>query len=350
MLDADDGPLDRSDAPRLSASTSRQRRVARHRGTDLPCTSTASGSLESTTAPAARAHRRRCPTSAACAPATSSATFRRRSRSSRRPAAHVRVREHRLRGSRRWSRRRRCAARASARLVRCDRVRHVARWLRARSPWRAASRRRGSSGSRWTRTCRCALPVPSAGSKTGARRPSGARCRRPAIVSRLTRACTANPRAANPWTGGSPPSPRSASDSPAASRSCACTRSTPVTSSVTVCSTCSRAFASMNQCESPLTRNSIRRRVLVGRLRVRCAGRPRPAASRTAGSRCGAGAISMIFWWRRWMLQSRSPRWTTSPLLVAEHLHLDVADCVDELLDVQPHRRRTRLSPPTRSA
>ena len=36
--------------------------------------------------------------------------------------------------------------------------------------------------------------------------------------------------------------------------------------------------------------------------------------SRTTGSRCGAGAISMIFWWRRWMLQSRSPKSMTRPV------------------------------------
>ncbi len=40
-------------------------------------------------------------------------------------------------------------------------------------------------------------------------------------------------------------SPRSASDSPAAMRSWACTRSTSVTSSVTVCSTWMRGFISM---------------------------------------------------------------------------------------------------------
>ena len=37
-----------------------------------------------------------------------------------------------------------------------------------------------------------------------------------------------------------------ANESPAARRICDCTKSTPVTSSVTVCSTCSRALASMN--------------------------------------------------------------------------------------------------------
>ena len=36
--------------------------------------------------------------------------------------------------------------------------------------------------------------------------------------------------------------------------------------------------------------------------------------------------------------------------LVAEHLHLDVADCVDELLDVQPTVAERGCWPPTRSA
>ena len=31
------------------------------------------------------------------------------------------------------------------------------------------------------------------------------------------------------------------------------------------------------------------------------------------GVEAGAGAISMIFWWRRWTLQSRSPKWVTAP-------------------------------------
>ena len=51
--------------------------------------------------------------------------------------------------------------------------------------------------------------------------------------------------------------PRSASVSPAAIRICDCTRSTSVTSSVTVCSTWTRGFISMKTCRpSGLTRNS----------------------------------------------------------------------------------------------
>ena len=60
----------------------------------------------------------------------------------------------------------------------------------------------------------------------------------------VIRHCSAAPRSCTvSWL-----SPRSASDSPAAIRSWAWTRSTSVTSSVTVCSTWMRGFISMNTC------------------------------------------------------------------------------------------------------
>ena len=63
-------------------------------------------------------------------------------------------------------------------------------------------------------------------------------------TSALMRTCTAWPRGAQARASSRPSAP---SGSPAARRSCACTRSTPVTISVTVCSTCRRGLASMNQ-------------------------------------------------------------------------------------------------------
>jgi hypothetical protein len=69
----------------------------------------------------------------------------------------------------------------------------------------------------------------------------------------VMRHCTAHPRTDRR----SCVSPRSASDSPAATRSWAPTRSTPVTSSVTVCSTWMRGFISMKvNAPSAPTRNS----------------------------------------------------------------------------------------------
>jgi hypothetical protein len=69
--------------------------------------------------------------------------------------------------------------------------------------------------------------------------------------SALMRSSSAQPRGAtSSWRGRSP--------SPAAIRSCSATRSTPVTSSVTGCSTWMRVFISMKK-NSPLsasTRNS----------------------------------------------------------------------------------------------
>ena len=37
------------------------------------------------------------------------------------------------------------------------------------------------------------------------------------------------------------------------------------------------------------------------------------SSARAASDRAGVGASSMIFWWRRWTEQSRSPRWTPWP-------------------------------------
>ena len=39
----------------------------------------------------------------------------------------------------------------------------------------------------------------------------------------------------------------------------------------------------------------------------------RPMRSRSAASTAGDGVSSTSFWWRRWMVQSRSPRWITFP-------------------------------------
>ena len=48
--------------------------------------------------------------------------------------------------------------------------------------------------------------------------------------------------------------------------------------------------------------------------------------------RNGAGAISITFWWRRCTEQSRSNRWTTFAVRVAQDLDLDVARPDQELL------------------
>ena len=57
--------------------------------------------------------------------------------------------------------------------------------------------------------------------------------------------------------------------------------------------------------------------------------------SRRAGPSAGAGAISMSFWWRRWMLQSRSPKCVTAPVRVARDLDLDVAGAGNPALHVE---------------
>ena len=100
---------------------------------------------------------------------------------------------------------------------------------------------------------------------------------------------------------------------PAAIRSCSRTMSTPATSSVTPCSTCSRVLTSRNQkLPSGSWRNS-----QVAALR-RPASRPSRIARPWRCRRCaslspGAGASSTSFWCRRCSEQSRSPRATTAP-------------------------------------
>ncbi len=101
---------------------------------------------------------------------------------------------------------------------------------------------------------------------------------------------------------------------PAARRNCSRTMSSPLTSSVTPCSTCSRVFISRNH-TAP---SGARRNSAVAAFRS-------PAADATATARAwsacrsallnpGAGASSISFWWRRWIEQSRSPIATTRPV------------------------------------
>ena len=61
--------------------------------------------------------------------------------------------------------------------------------------------------------------------------------------------------------------------------------------------------------------------------------------------RAGDGASSMIFWWRRWIEHSRSNRWTTDAVRVAEDLHLDVARVARRIARGTRCRRRTRTRP-----
>jgi hypothetical protein len=59
----------------------------------------------------------------------------------------------------------------------------------------------------------------------------------------------------------------------------------------------------------------------------------------------GDGVSSTSFWWRRWIVQSRSPRWMTLPLRVREHLHLDVRGILEVALDVRPPLSEKYASP-----
>ena len=71
-----------------------------------------------------------------------------------------------------------------------------------------------------------------------------------------------------------------------------------------------------------------------------------PILRRIFSLSAGDGDSSMSFWWRRWIEHSRSPRWITDAVLVAEDLELDVARRLDVLLDVDVAHaeRRFRLA------
>ena len=66
--------------------------------------------------------------------------------------------------------------------------------------------------------------------------------------------------------------------------------------------------------------------------RARTAASPMRARSSTVSA--GLGLSSMSFWWRRCTEQSRSPRCTTLPCCVAQHLDLDVPRVLEVLLHV----------------
>ncbi len=139
-----------------------------------------------------------------------------------------------------------------------------------------------------------------------------------------------------------PSRPISASVSPAATRICACTRSTPKTSSVTVCSTCRRGLASM-KANQALVAADPRRRAGTRRCRGcrtrRGGGEPHGCAddalAQASATATGSGAISISFWLRRWIVHSRSPKCGEAAVAVAEDLDLDMAGAGDQALGVE---------------
>ena len=114
---------------------------------------------------------------------------------------------------------------------------------RGRSPWPAGSRSGRWCGSRRSRSRRRGCPVRTAARRRRARRPTGCAWPSAVMVSRLTRACIATPRGAG--TARLVAEAELGQVAPPAIASCRRTRSRPVTSSVTVCSTCRRGLASM---------------------------------------------------------------------------------------------------------
>ena len=75
------------------------------------------------------------------------------------------------------------------------------------------------------------------------------------------------------------------------------------------------------------------------RRRVRRPQRPRPWAFRCSGVSSGEGASSTIFWWRRWRLHSRSPRWMMLPCVSAR-------TCTSMWRGRSTNRSRNRVASP----
>ena len=108
-----------------------------------------------------------------------------------------------------------------------------------------------------------------------------------------------------------------------------------MTSSVTVCSTCRRALASMNQCDVAPDQELERRRVLQARFAGDAQGGLGQLVAHCGVEVRGGRDLDEL------LVPALDAAVALAEVddvasLVAEHLHLDVADCVDELLDVQP--------------
>ena len=185
-------------------------------------------------------------------------------------------------------------------------------------------------------------------SKAAIRPPLGAASPEAVMTSRLTRAWIAWPRGAR-----APARPISARLSPAATRICACTRSTPKTSSVTVCSTCRRGLASMKANEASSasfdasSRNSKVQRLSTPAVGGEAHGRAGDALAQSRRQRRArrdldqllVAALDRAFP----LAEMRQPA-----VAVAENLDLDMAGAVDQALGVErpvaEGARRLRLA------
>ena len=140
---------------------------------------------------------------------------------------------------------------------------------------------------------------------------------------------------------------RSPSGSPAAIRSWSATRSRPVTSSVTgMLDLEPRVHLEEGELAAVVEQELARAR--------RSRSRPRRASASAAvaqprrgapASTAGDGVSSRTFWWRRWIEQSRSPRWTPVAVRVEQDLDLDVARRPRRAARGSAGRRRRRPAP-----
>ena len=230
--------------------------------------------------------------------------------------------------------------------ARRSRVSSSARRSRAIAAGRSSART-SSLASSGSYSGRRAAPLLHAGVDPHAR-PSGSRQRRDAARRRreVAAGSSALIRTSIAWPARARLHDRDpASGSPAAIRICQATMSTPLTSSVTPCSTCSRVFISRNQYPPVGVEQELDRRRVVEADRPGARGaRSRPApralgvdrrrrASPRPASGGGAGPSN----------PARPAR--QAAVAVAQQLHLDVAGALDQPLERTPSRRRRPPAP-----
>ena len=143
----------------------------------------------------------------------------------------------------------------------------------------------------------------------------------------------------------------SGSLSPAATRNCSSTRSSPVIASVTGCSTCSRVFISMNQKpsgRSPRAPSAMNSTVPAPSIADRARGFGRGAAHRGAhlGRHAGRGRLLDHLLMAALQRAVALVEMDDVAVAVGEHLHLDVARRGDVFLDQHARiaERRLRLA------
>ena len=179
---------------------------------------------------------------------------------------------------------------------------------------------------------------PASGAPRPDRSPAGTRPRRPRRRG--------GPRSRDRCGGRRPA--RTPSGSPAAIRSWSATRSRPVTSSVTgMLDLEPRVHLEERRLAAVVDEELAGAGVHVADGATRGSSAASPSRARRSPSMPGDGLSSRIFWWRRWIEQSRSPRWTPFPWASNRTWISTWRRALDEPLEDQAlvAERRARLAP-----